>query len=206
MGRKYTVWASGWNSFEYVIPKPYPDLGVYLASLWEQDLNPVIVARGVDNWPDSAPLYPHVTVDWPDDGTIGQATLARLVDTIIDYMEKGRQVEIGCFGGHGRTGTLLAALIGRVEHMQVQRAVRAVRARYCEDAVETSGQIRMLAQYLGAHTHEAFPEPSLAALQAWTGRSTGLGNVITDTDGHKYRWDNELQSYVLVEGEELCVY
>jgi hypothetical protein len=44
--------------------------------------------------------------------------------SVLDRARAGEQVEVGCLGGHGRTGT----------------AVAWVRASYCQKAVETAAQ------------------------------------------------------------------
>lgn len=51
----------------------------------------------------------------------------------------GEQVEVGCIGGHGRTGTALAILAILTGHPAAD-AVAWVRANYCPKAVETVDQ------------------------------------------------------------------
>ena len=48
-------------------------------------------------------------------------------------------MEVGCLGGHGRTGTALACLAILTGHPAAD-AVAWVRANYCPEAVETVGQ------------------------------------------------------------------
>lgn len=59
----------------------------------------------------------------------------------------GKKIHIGCVGGHGRTGTLLAALVkevtGNVD------AISFVRKNYCDKAVESDVQARFLAKEFG---------------------------------------------------------
>jgi len=47
--------------------------------------------------------------------------------------------EIGCLGGHGRTGTALACLAVLAGHSPAD-AVAWVRTHYCDHAVETDDQ------------------------------------------------------------------
>ena len=51
----------------------------------------------------------------------------------------GDAVEIGCLGGHGRTGTALACL-AVLTGTAPDEAVAWVRRRYCDHAVETDAQ------------------------------------------------------------------
>ena len=51
----------------------------------------------------------------------------------------GQDVEVGCLGGHGRTGTALACLAVLTGHPS-RDAVAWVRSSYCAKAVETQGQ------------------------------------------------------------------
>ncbi len=53
--------------------------------------------------------------------------------------ETGQRVEIGCYGGHGRTGTALACLAVLCGQAP-DEAVSWVRGTYCERAVETDEQ------------------------------------------------------------------
>lgn len=56
-------------------------------------------------------------------------------------------VHIGCIGGHGRTGTVLAAL---VTHMTGELdSISYVRKHYCEKAVESATQVRFLNMHFG---------------------------------------------------------
>lgn len=50
-----------------------------------------------------------------------------------------KRVEVGCLGGHGRTGTALACLAVLSGH-RADEAVAWVRSSYCTMAVETAEQ------------------------------------------------------------------
>lgn len=99
-----------------------PDLGLYLDGGWR--------AAGM--------AY---TVDWPDYNI--PKKMDKAAYTIIDAYNKARKgfwVEVGCIGGHGRTGTALAcmAVLGG---MKPKKAVEHVRKTYCEHTLETDMQI-----------------------------------------------------------------
>lgn len=66
----------------------------------------------------------------------------RLVDWTLKQMKAGKTVHVGCIGGHGRTGTFLAALVfkatGNLD------ATKWLRDNYCSKAVETASQVEFL--------------------------------------------------------------
>jgi protein-tyrosine phosphatase len=98
-----------------------PDYGLYLDHMWQ-------------------PPWDHDHLDWPDFGVPDDAThLAAALRAVLDRARAGERVEVGCIGGHGRTGTALACLAILSGHPPGE-AVRWVRANYCTDAVETAEQ------------------------------------------------------------------
>jgi hypothetical protein len=103
-----------------------PDFGLYLDDRW-------------------LPPWPHAHVEWPDFGIPDDAAsvVGRLED-VLRRARAGEVVEIGCLGGHGRTGTALACLAALSSHPPTD-AVAWVRANYCPKAVETDGQTSFVA-------------------------------------------------------------
>jgi hypothetical protein len=107
-------------------PDPYeradpPDYGVYLDDRWD-------------------PPWPHDHVEWPDFGVPSDATaLLGALQALHQRAVVGQSVELGCLGGHGRTGTALACLAVLAGHPAAD-AVAWVRSAYCEEAVETPEQ------------------------------------------------------------------
>jgi len=112
--------------------EPHPDFGVYLDSGW------VAIVVG---------YYPALIVDWPDMTAPKPESLIRLVDICLSKMRQGKVIDIGCSAGHGRTGTLLASLIVRVEHLDGATALREARRRYCSRACETRDQQESVINY-----------------------------------------------------------
>jgi protein-tyrosine phosphatase len=111
-------------SFDAVAPYArdrQPDYGLYLDRRWQ-------------------PPWPHDHLDWPDFGVPGDpASVLSALRTVIDRARTGEQVEVGCLGGHGRTGTALACLAILTGYPATD-AVAWVRASYCPEAIETASQ------------------------------------------------------------------
>jgi hypothetical protein len=98
-----------------------PTFGLYLDERW-------------------SPPWSHVHVDWPDFGLPPdtEALRAALQD-VLHRARRNERVELGCWGGHGRTGTALACL-AVLAGTPASEAVAWVRENYCEHAVETPAQ------------------------------------------------------------------
>ncbi|SDK89978.1 protein-tyrosine phosphatase family protein [Nonomuraea jiangxiensis] len=98
-----------------------PDYGLYLDFRWR-------------------PSWVHDHLDWPDFGVPrDSAAVVTALRSLLDRARTGQQVELGCLGGHGRTGTALAILAILTGHA-ASDAISWVRGNYCPDAVETAGQ------------------------------------------------------------------
>jgi hypothetical protein len=101
---------------------PKPAYGLYLDGSWR-------------------PPWPHEHFDWPDFGVPEDpAGLMSALRRLLNRARAGDRVEIGCLGGHGRTGTALACLAVLSGHPPVD-AVAWVRDNYCVRAVETEEQV-----------------------------------------------------------------
>jgi Protein-tyrosine phosphatase len=98
-----------------------PDFGLYLDSQWN-------------------PPWPHDHLEWPDFGVPGDSALVvSALRSLLERARYGERVEMGCLGGHGRTGTVLACaavLCG----LPPNDAVAWVRGNYCANAVESGQQ------------------------------------------------------------------
>ncbi len=98
-----------------------PDFGLYLDERWR-------------------PPGPHDYLDWPDFSVPGDPVLVvAALASLLHRARTGQRVEIGCYGGHGRTGTALACL-AILCGQAPDEAVSWVRATYCERSVETDEQ------------------------------------------------------------------
>lgn len=74
-------------------------------------------------------------------------SFAKLVEYVCNQLQQGKVVHAGCIGGHGRTGTLFAALFSVINGDK--DATNTVRKLYCKKAVESTEQIEFLHKYFG---------------------------------------------------------
>lgn len=75
------------------------------------------------------------------------AEFKRMVTWLAAQLIAGKKVHVGCVGGHGRTGTVLAALVN--EMTGEADAITYVRTNYCHKAVESAAQIHFLHEHFG---------------------------------------------------------
>jgi hypothetical protein len=104
------------NTFPY-FPESYAHLKQYLASV--------------------------VSLPWPDFGI--PTVKLEFWGELIKCLPVGN-VAVCCEGGHGRTGTALAALLIASNQKTAKEAVLFLRRRYCKEAVETESQLEYLVQ------------------------------------------------------------
>lgn len=105
-----------------------PDFGLYLDHRWD-------------------PPWPHDHVVWPDFSVpTDEAALRAALGDLLDRARAGQEVEVGCLGAHGRTGTALACA-AVLAGIAPDEAVEWVKSNYCERAVETAEQMRFVADF-----------------------------------------------------------
>ena len=103
-----------------------PDYGLYLDPRWR-------------------PPWDHGYIDWPDFGVPADGdAVAGALRAVLERARSGQDVEVGCLGGHGRTGTALSCLAALAGH-PASDAVAWVRSGYCAKAVETPEQEAFIA-------------------------------------------------------------
>jgi len=78
---------------------------------------------------------------WQDMGLpkIGYKQAAEAITNTYNLAVKGSTIEVGCIGGHGRTGTVLACM-AVLAGVPGKDAVKFVRDHYCKHAVESARQ------------------------------------------------------------------
>lgn len=95
-----------------------PDFGLYLENAWE-------------------PASRAEFVTWLDFGLpLAWETAGFAIINAFKHAKEKKVVEVGCLGGHGRTGTVLACM-GVLSGLSPSEAVSFVRKNYCSKAVET---------------------------------------------------------------------
>lgn len=72
----------------------------------------------------------------------------QLVITILAFLEKGKTVHVGCIGGHGRTGLVIAAVVAMLPDV-TDDPIKWVRENYCKKAIESKSQENFLAAHYG---------------------------------------------------------
>ena len=113
---------------------PTPDFGLYLDGCW----------AGAGDWE-------RELLDWPDYGLPADTEVAdRAIEGAFDRARSGERVEVGCVGGIGRTGTVLAcmAILAGVAAVDARAWVRA---NYRADAVETEPQHAFVLEFGDRH-------------------------------------------------------
>jgi hypothetical protein len=110
-----------------------PEFALYLDERWRDD---------------PAVAWPHLVVDWPDFGLPTDET--KLFGAIVGVHEQARAgavVEVACYGGIGRTGTVLACLTVAAGIADSADAIAWVREHYHPAAVETAEQEQLVARF-----------------------------------------------------------
>ena len=91
------------------------------------------------------PPWDHGHIDWPDFGVPANTeAVVQALKAVLERARSGQDIEVGCLGGHGRTGTALACL-AVLTGLSAFDAVAWVRSRYCAEAVETPEQEAFIA-------------------------------------------------------------
>jgi hypothetical protein len=71
----------------------------------------------------------------------------RLIDWLAVQLTAKKLVHVGCIGGHGRTGTVFAALVAKMTGNL--DSIKYVREAYCHKAVESDSQVAFLGKHFG---------------------------------------------------------
>ncbi|WJY36252.1 protein-tyrosine phosphatase family protein [Streptomyces sp. P9-2B-2] len=119
----YEVWGTSLDSEERRRRAPYAepaDIGLYLDERWRGETD----AR--------TPYF----VYWPTlEAPVERSLLVRRIKEAATALANGTTVEVACFGGHGRTGTVLCCLDVILGETTAQAALERIRREYCHYAV-----------------------------------------------------------------------
>lgn len=117
--------------------------------------------------------FPITDMQAPKD--LGQ--FKKLLNYLEENIRAGKKVHIGCIGGHGRTGTVLAALYYQMTGSD--QAVAYVRKNYCQKAVESEEQVQFLMAHFGQQkvepTKMSYFAPTRKSKTVWPPKYAGAG-------------------------------
>ena len=103
------------------------------------------------------PTWAAETIAWPDFGLPSDPKAAAAqIENAFSRARRGERVEIGCLGGRGRTGTVLACM-AVLAGLQASDAVVWVRANYDPLAVETQDQAEWVLWFARRSANRAAP-------------------------------------------------
>ena len=147
---------SAWNKDKDPLPTIVPDIGFYLDDYWAD--GQLVTSPGFAP-PFLSPqergaviIYP-----WQDRAApVDMDEVERACRWLLTELEAGKFVDIGCIGGHGRTGTLICCLLV-IQGMNPNMAISQVRRDYCSQAVESIAQTRFI-QMLAKVTNPALSD------------------------------------------------
>lgn len=122
------------------------DIGFYLDSRWASES--LLVSPGLNPPFGKRTSSPRIVLfPWEDWGVPANHQLfRRALRWLLKEASRGKKIEIGCMGGHGRTGTALACLL-MVQGLGHSRAVSKVWSRYCEEAIESRNQLDFIRSF-----------------------------------------------------------
>lgn len=96
----------------------------------------------------------------------------KMVTWLCNQLHDGKTVHVGCIGGHGRSGTLLTAIVA--EALKKTDAIQYVRKHYCKRAVESKAQVQFLMKHYGVSevepTKTSQPSSKMNG-ESWTKRT-----------------------------------
>lgn len=153
-----TIYGSSCNA---PAPEGYvPDFGIYLDSCWFSQQTCLGIA-----------------LPWQD---MGLPKLSReQVDIALDLacrmIDKGDILEVGCIGGHGRTGTFLALVALKNGVETPEEAIVYVREHYCEKAIESDTQEWYVKAWYAEEND--LPIPEKPAPKVWSSGGCASGSL-----------------------------
>ena len=129
------------------ITKPKPTQGCFLADGWLKQNNLWFTGDAeIDDDLHDMSVVPSMYIDWKDMGVVSIRTLSIAVVWCLRRIREGHTLSIGCFGAHGRTGTLLASILV-YEGYTAKDAINKVRDDYCMRAIENKKQEDLIQLY-----------------------------------------------------------
>lgn len=91
--------------------------------------------------------------------------LKEMVQVMITLVKQGKDIHVGCIGGHGRTGLVIVALLATIHREKTGEIpsdlISKVRAAYCSKAVESQQQVDYLVKNFGQEPVEPRKYPKV---------------------------------------------
>ena len=135
---EHTIYLSGSSDRQTPVQGPDPTVAIYLDVTW---LRGEVLSNGGMKKPEGEPHI--VYLNWPDYGVVEVQRLMCIARWALEQLEAGHTLEVGCVGGHGRTGTFVAGMMV-VTGFHPDDAIKEVRTNYCSHAVESKPQEKLL--------------------------------------------------------------
>lgn len=85
-------------------------------------------------------------------GPVSVQSFKAMITWMVGQLKLGKKIHVGCIGGHGRTGLVLAALIA--EATGEKDPIKWARDNHCKKSVESAEQVAFLVKHYGAATAE----------------------------------------------------
>ena len=149
--QEYTLFGSAYSDRKSEAQSEKADLCVFLDHRWMMEYKPVWMNLSMainDDGPhwlgNLSYQTPTIFLDWPDMGVLEIEDLKPVVDYLASKIHMG--IEIGCMGGHGRTGTLMALIMVQLG-CKPGKAIKTIRKDYCHRAIETQKQEELIKAY-----------------------------------------------------------
>lgn len=165
LNQDLTVYASGVRTHH---TDDTPDFAIYAHGGWN-------------------PACPAIFIPWQDYGlpTCTYEQAAESIKMAYQAVKDGKAVEVGCMGGHGRTGTILACmLIMANPKFTPSQAIEAARTRHCKNAVESASQDWFVEWFRAWFLGEALPERPVIGKYTYSSGTKGDPiNVMKREDG-----------------------
>jgi hypothetical protein len=135
-GGKWGVWAGRKDDSKYRAKEFDIILNLTFTSIKEPHVIPI---PELQKYEDVECSFIELQLDWPDFGTINMPR-EFWVD-LLKYLEANNfKMLVFCQGGHGRTGTALAVMMGLALDYNSEDAMKWVRQNYCFQAIESLSQ------------------------------------------------------------------
>ena len=108
-------------------------------------------------WEEGSPII-QVQFSIPDMGVPRSVPdFKAMIDWLCNQLQEDKKIHVGCIGGHGRTGMVLAAIIAKATGEK--DAIQFVRKNYCPKAVESDEQVLFLMKHFGVTTSPGAKQP-----------------------------------------------